>query len=201
MKQCTMESMAQSSDSDDLDRKDMMQLAGGNDTGLNRLMERHGDRILHYLMRILQHEQDALDLAQETFVRVFTHRSRFRSGGKFSTWLFSIATNLARDQMRWRARHPNISFPNADESECPENAGRELGPFERVRNVEEAELVREAVQELPEALRIPLVLAEYERKTQKEIATVTNCSPKAVEMRIYRARKELREKLVKVIKL
>ena len=192
--------MAQSSDSDDLDREDMMQLAGGKETGLERLMERHGNRILHYLMRILQHEQDALDLAQETFVRVFTHRSRFRSDGKFSTWLFSIATNLARDQIRWRARHPDISFPDADESACPENAGKELEPFERVINVEEAELVRKAVQELPEELRIPLVLAEYEGKSHKEIATVMNCSAKAVEMRIYRARKELRGELLKVIK-
>ena len=192
--------MAESSGSDDLDRNDMLQLAGGNETGLDRLMERHGDRILHYLMRILQHEQDALDLLQETFVRVFTHRSRFRSDGKFSTWIFSIATNLARDQMRWRARHPNVSFPDGDESEYRENPAKELEPFEQVRDVEEAALVKKAVQELPEELRIPLVLAEYEGKTHKEIATVMTCSPKAVEMRIYRAKKELRERLVKVIK-
>ena len=95
---------------EELDRLDMAQLAAGQDASLNLLMERHGPKLFHYLIRVLQDEAEASDLAQETFVRVYQHRARFNSGQKFSTWLYAIATNLARDRLRWRARHPQVSL-------------------------------------------------------------------------------------------
>src|SRR5437667_228279 len=80
----------------------------GGDSALSSLMERHAEKLFHYLVRQLGNEQDAEDLGQESFVRVFQHRARFDPAQKFTTWLYTIATNLSRDRLRYRARHPNV---------------------------------------------------------------------------------------------
>ncbi len=92
------------------DRADMVRLAAGHDAALNDLMERHAAPVFRFLCRMLNNEDDANDLAQETFARVFQSPHKFRATEKFSTWLFTIAANLARNQIRWRGRHPNVSL-------------------------------------------------------------------------------------------
>src|SRR5260370_967835 len=67
-----------------------------------------GGKLFHYLIRCLQDEDDAADLAQETFVRVYRQRAKFDLGQKFSTWLYAIATNLVKDRYRYRTRHPQV---------------------------------------------------------------------------------------------
>src|SRR5690349_12063877 len=93
-----------------IDASDMRQLVTGHDAALSSLMERHGERLFHYLIRQLQNKEDAAEVAQEAFVRVYQHRARFDPRQKFSTWLYTIATNLARDRLKWRARHPQVSL-------------------------------------------------------------------------------------------
>src|SRR5580765_5298451 len=95
---------------DEQDRSDMARLATGHDTALDDLMSRHAERLYHYLLRMLQNETEASDLAQEAFVRIYLNRVKFKSTRKFSTWLYTIATNLARDVQRQRVRHPKISL-------------------------------------------------------------------------------------------
>ena len=97
-------------EADAFDRADMQRLAAGQDTALNDLMERHAPAVFHFLCRMLHNEDDANDLAQETFVRVFRARETFRPTEKFSAWLFTIVANLARNHIRWRSRHPNVSL-------------------------------------------------------------------------------------------
>lgn len=184
---------------DDPDRTDMARLVAGHDAALNELMERHAGKLFHYLVRSLQNEEDAADLAQETFVRVFQNRAKFDSGQKFSTWLYAIATNLVKDRYRYRTRHPQVSL-DAENEATGENFRESVPahgptPGESLQGEERAEAVREAVGQLPEELRTPLILSEYEELSHAEIGAVLACSPKAVETRIYRARKQLREKL------
>jgi len=95
---------------DERDAQDMTRLVRGHDAALNDLMGRHGEKLYHYLIRSLQDENDAADLAQETFVRVFQNRSKFNPNQKFTTWLYAIASNLVRDRYRWRSRHPQVSL-------------------------------------------------------------------------------------------
>jgi RNA polymerase sigma-70 factor (ECF subfamily) len=188
---------------DDADRRAMARLAAGEDAGLDELMTRHAERLFHYLIRVLQNETEAADLAEEAFVRVYQNRARFRPANRFATWLYAIATNLARDLQRHRTRHPQVSL----EAENPEtgHSFREMlpetrpNPGEVLDSAERAETVRRAVAALPEELRLPLVLAEYEEKSQAEIAAILACSVKAVEMRIYRARLQLRQSLEKLL--
>jgi RNA polymerase sigma-70 factor (ECF subfamily) len=186
---------------DALDRQDMARLASGHDAALNDLMARHAPRLFGYLLRQLQDEAGAEDMAQETFVRVFQNRHKFDPQHRFSTWLYTIATNLARSHHRWQSRHPQISLEAenqfADGGLKDRLPAAQSNPAESLDAAERADAVREAVAALPEELRAPLVLAEYEDRSQKEIAVILNCTPKAVEMRIYHARQQLRESLAK----
>lgn len=184
---------------DEQDRSDMAQLAAGHDAALDRLMSRHAERLFHYLLRILQNETEASDLAQEAFVRVYQNRGKFSATHKFSTWLYAIATNLARDIRRYRARHPQLSL-DAEQKETGSEFREILpdikpGPVESLDSAERADAVRQAVAALPEEMRTPLVLFTYEDKSHAEIAEILNCSPKAVEMRLYHARNQLRDRL------
>lgn len=187
------------SDPDALDARDMTRLAGGHDAALNDLMDRHAPRLFHYLVRSLQDKSDAADLAQETFVKVYQYRARFNPRQRFSTWLYTIASNLVRSRYRWRTRHPEVSLdsPRPDSGSTPQHWLPHSGstPSQSLESSERVAAVRKAVAALPEELRLPLVLAEYEEKSQAEIAEILDCTVKAVETRIYRARRQLRAAL------
>jgi RNA polymerase sigma-70 factor (ECF subfamily) len=184
---------------DEQDAQNMTRLAGGHDAALNDLMDRHAERLFHFLVRSLQNETDAADLAQETFVKIFQNRAKFDPQQKFSTWLFTIANNLVRDRYRWRSRHQQVSL-NA-ENDQTESAlkdtltAAEPHPDQSLQTEERAGEVRKAVAALPDELKQPLILAVYQDLPQAEIATILNCSVKAVETRIYRARQQLRTAL------
>lgn len=184
---------------DALDRADMERLKAGHDAALNDLMERHATPVFHFLCRSVGNEDDANDLAQETFVRVFKSCRSFRAGEKFSTWLFTIAANLARNHFRWRTRHPNVSL-EAENSETEKSLRSTLPanhplPNEQALAEERAEAVRFAVQALPEDLREAIVLCEWQEHTVAGAAAILETTPKAVESRLYRARALLRERL------
>jgi RNA polymerase sigma-70 factor, ECF subfamily len=162
-------------------------------------MERHAAPVFHFLCRMVGNEDDANDLAQETFARVFRARASFRLNEKFSTWLYTIAANLARNHFRWRARHPNISLETAadDPEQSLENVlpAKDAAPSEQIVVAERAVAVRAEVARLPEDLREALVLCEWEERSVAETALILETTPKAVESRLYRARKQLRARL------
>lgn len=177
----------------------MAKLRAGQDAALNDLMARHATPVFHFLCRLTGNEADANDLAQETFVRVFKSCRSFRAGEKFSTWLFTIAANLARNHFRWRSRHPNLSL-DAEDAETKQTLGSLLPadsptPKESALASERAAAVRHAVQKLPDDLRAALVLCEWEERSVAEAAIILQATPKAVESRLYRARQILRERL------
>jgi RNA polymerase sigma-70 factor, ECF subfamily len=186
-------------ETDALDGADMSRLADGHDAALNALMERHGAPLFRFLCRMVGDEEDANDLAQEAFVRAYRHRADFQKEKRFSTWLYTIAANLARNHLRWRARHPHRSLDAASDpdgealkehlADAAPNPGDSLQAAERVKTI------RDALVALPEDLRTPLLLSEYEGFSQAEIGEILHCSAKAVEMRIYRARQQLRQRL------
>lgn len=186
-------------ETDAQDRADMERLAAGHDAALNDLMERHATPVFRFLCRMLGNEEDANDLAQEAFVRVYRARDKFRASGQFSTWLFTIAANLARNQIRWRTRHPNVSL-DAEAGDAEEPLASVLPapggtPNDHTLASERAAAVRKAVGELPEDLRQAIVLCEWEEKSVAETAAILEATPKAIESRLYRARQILRGQL------
>lgn len=191
------------SDLERQDSLDMARLAGGHYRSLNDLMGRHGEKLFRYLVRSLQSEADAADLAQETFVRVYQNRKKYDDGKKFTVWLYAIASNLVRDCFRRRSRHPQVSL-DAENSITGDAFGELLTednplPSETVQARERNAAVRRAVAALPIQLRLPLILAEYEEMSQAEIGKVLCCSAKAVETRIHRARQRLRVSLCQLL--
>lgn len=186
-----------SDDTPDPDVEAMLRLREGDDLALNEIMDRWTVRVASYLTRYLGNEMDALDLAQETFVGVYRARLNYRPKAKFSTWLFGIATNLARQRLRWRRRHPEVALelgPELNREEHPLLVN-ERTPEQDALQAERALAVREAVLALPDDLREAVTLFEYEDMSHAEIAEISHCSPKAIEMRLFRARKQLRESL------
>lgn len=176
---------------DALDREAMERLAAGEDLALNGIMERWKNRLVAYLYRFTGNEAAALDLAQETFVRLYQGRLKFREGSPFPGWIFGIAANLARNHLRWRQRHPTLPMEEAEEG-APVSEG---DPSLSAEASEREKAVREAIAALPPDLREALVLAEYEHLSHAEIATIAGCSAKAVERRVSRAREILRKGL------
>jgi RNA polymerase sigma-70 factor, ECF subfamily len=186
-------------EADARDQADMERLATGHDAALNDLMERHATPIFHFLCRMVGNEDDANDLAQETFVRIFKSCDSFRRGERFSTWAFAIAANLARNHFRWRSRHPNISL-EAKAGESEKTLGSSLPandppPNEQMLVAERVAAIREAVGKLPQDLCEAIILCEWEERSVSEAATILAATPKAVESRLYRARQILREQL------
>lgn len=176
----------------------MLRLQRGDDLALNALMDRWQRPLVAFIQRYVGNEQDALDLAQETFVRIYETRSRYKPSAKFSTFLFTIASNLSRNLARWRDRHPAVSLNAATdgrdalETTLPVQAD---SPADSAERHDLASAVREHIQTLPHELKTAVLLFEFHEMSHQEIALALGCSPKAVETRLYRARKILRESL------
>ncbi len=179
---------------DELDAELMRTLAEGDDLALNCLMDAWSQPLISYLMRLTGNHATACDLAQESFVRVHRHRLEYRTSQKFSTWLFAVATNLARNHARWRSRHPEALTEPEKLRELPV-AGSRDSPDERAAANERLAALQKAIGELPHDLREVLILSTWHGLSHAEIARVQDTTEKAVEVRLYRARKLLREML------
>jgi RNA polymerase sigma factor (sigma-70 family) len=186
-----------STDAEDV--QTMLRLKGGDDCALNDLMSRWQKPVTAFILRYTSHEQDALDLAQETFLRVFESRERYEPRSKFSTWLYTIAANLCHNRARWRERHPTVSLHDSGEDDDPglESSVPAPGdtPADSAERHDIASAVREHIQELPHGMRTVVLLFEYQDLGYEEIGATLGCTAKAVETRLYRARKILRELL------
>lgn len=165
-------------------------LRDGDDTALDALMLRWQIPLRAFLYRHVQNEADALDLAQDTFVRIYRHRAAYREGARFSTWMFQIALNLCRDHARRRTRRPLVALDTA-----PGQTDSQPAPDATVLADERIAAVRAALAALPEKLRAPLLLSTYENLPHLEIAAILRASPKAVETRLARARLKLAARL------
>lgn len=176
----------------------MRRVQTGDEAALGFLMQRWEVGLKAVIARVVLNAAEAEELAQETFVRVWQQRAKFRSGAEFRPWVFSIALNLARNRLRWWRRRPAVSLdewmaPGGDATPrgvLADPAGRSAP--ETLERDERAAAVRDAIAALPLELREAIVLFEYEQMSHAEIAAVVGATPKAVETRIYRAREKLR---------
>ena len=132
----------------DMDADAMTRLAGGEDLVLNDLMRRWQDRVAAFLLRMTGNHATACDLAQETFVRLYQSRGRYKPTSSFASYLFSIAANLARNHHRWCMRHPTESL-EVLEQDGGEPASKSDSPDEALTRNETAQAVQRAVRKLP----------------------------------------------------
>jgi RNA polymerase sigma-70 factor, ECF subfamily len=178
----------------------MLRLKNGEDRILNELMARWQQPLVAFIYRYIGRETEALDLAQETFVRVYATRRRYTVRGKFSTWLFTIAANLCRNHLRWRQRRgepASETWDTEDAKPAESLQSLEDSPDQAAMRSESISLIRVAIDKLPHDLKTVILLYEYQSLSYAEISSVLGCSVKAVEMKLYRAKHLLRERLMR----
>lgn len=175
----------------------MRRLADGEDLALNELMSRWRERVAAFLLRMVGDHATAMDLTQETFVRLYTSRHKYKPVAAFSTYLFHIAANLARSQARWKKRHPTVPMEDEQGNLVHEAVDGQLPPDEAAALHEKSAMVNRAISALPFELREALLLFTVEEMSQADIAKTLGCTAKAVEVRVYRARQSLREALAR----
>jgi len=188
---------------DDPDLTLVQALMLGEDQALDALMNRHRKGLFRFVLRNVHNEADALELATETFVRVYFNIKKFRPAGKFATWLYQIALNLCRDHLKSRAhRHSlqTVSFdaPTQEVGVASLHLATECGPDQKVEQLEELDALEKSIMELPGELKGAFILVALEDRRQAEAAELLGISLKAVESRVHRARKLLLEKMSKM---
>ena len=171
---------------------------GGDGRSFDALVERYQTRLLNFVYRIVGDRERAEDLVQEVFIRVHRHIGRFDQSKKFSTWIYTIASNLAKNELRNRARNPLVLFTSLTQGW--EDEGRALDfedlttqPDDLFRKRHVRELVEESVSKLPEHHREVFVLRELEGRSYEEIAEITKCNIGTVKSRLNRARSSFAE--------
>ena len=165
----------------------------GDARAFSELVSRYDQRLLNFVYRTIGDRERAQDLVQETFVRVYRHLQRFDQDKKFSTWIYTIASNLAKNELRNRSRNPLILFQTIKKSWDSDHRPLEwedtqYKPDDLFRKRHLRQKVEEAVKQLPEHHRIVFVLREMEGKTYEEIADITGCNLGTVKSRLNRAR-------------
>jgi len=182
----------------DPDAELMLRLKNGEDLMLNELMTRWQQPLVAFIYRYIGHQSDALDLAQETFVRVYQARSRYTARAKFASWLFAIAANLCCNYVRRCKRGGGTAIESLDANSTDVSeriVTSDDSPDQAVIKSELISSIKEALTKLPHDLKTVILLYEYEELSYEEISSALGCSIKAVEMKLYRARKLLRELL------
>ena len=165
----------------------------GESRAFGELVRRYDNRLLNFVFRTVGDRERAEDLVQETFVRVYRHLHRFDQTKKFSTWIYTIAGNLAKNELRNRSRNPLVLFQAIKQNWEADHRPLEwedttYKPDDLFRKRHLREQVEKAVAELPEHHRVVFVLRELEGKTYEDIADITGCNLGTVKSRLNRAR-------------
>jgi RNA polymerase sigma-70 factor, ECF subfamily len=166
----------------------MGELGRGDERGLAEIMRRYQWPLVRYLARIVNDAERARDLAQETFFKIFRHRSAYRTSARFATWLFHIARNVARDELRARRRRINTAGAG-DSTEWDEASGEE----EVSHQVEMREVVVRALEQLSARDRALIMLRDVDGLSYEEVARKVRLPVGTVKSGLNRARRRFRE--------
>jgi RNA polymerase sigma-70 factor (ECF subfamily) len=163
------------------------------------LVRRYQVRVVSHVTRMIGNRDDALDLTQEIFLKVFQALERFNPAYKFSTWLFRIAGNAAIDHLR--KRRPRTVPLEASDTEggvgpfLPEQRSTSLDPYGELRNVERGKAITRAIEDLPADFRELIALRHFAGLSYEEIAEAKNMPLGTVKNKLFRARAVLKERL------
>jgi RNA polymerase sigma-70 factor (ECF subfamily) len=172
----------------------------GDEAAFAEIVGRYRNPITNYLFRFLNDYEEAVDLAQETFVRVYFAIERYHTEYAFSTYIYRIATNLAISEIRRRKRRSVLSLTGLFQAEGDETT--EFQPpdtrilqDESMVDDERSAVIAKAIATLPPKYRVPIVLRDIEGKSYEEIASILELGLGTTKSRISRARGLLKEKL------
>jgi RNA polymerase sigma-70 factor (ECF subfamily) len=175
----------------------------GNDGAFTRLVTRYKDSLTNYLNMMVGDYETAVDLSQETFLRVYRNIGRYSNLYQFSTWIYRIATNLAIDEMRYRKRRGQVFYRNIWRTRPPadkalpefEIADARRSPRDEMLRKESSRVLGDAIRSLPEKYRTAFIMKEVQGLPYESIARILGCSSGTVKSRLHRARDLLQRKL------
>ncbi len=170
------------------------QLQAGTVEAFNILVDRYSERLMHYLYGFLGDTKRCEDLLQETFLRVYRNRHSYQRIAKFSTWLYTIAGNLARSEYRKRKRRRmySIQSVNRDNEEYERTIpDASLLPDRHTESTLQHKYIQEALDQIPPRFREVIVLRDVQQLSYTEIAMITGLPMGTVKSRIHRGRTKL----------
>jgi RNA polymerase sigma-70 factor, ECF subfamily len=174
----------------------LAEVGAGNVDAYGKIVGRYNGRLYNFIYRFVGDRETAEDIVQETFLRAFRKRKEYRAIANFSTWLFTIAGNLAKSELRRRKRWRMFSIERDEETDT----GMEL-PDESARpdKVAESSLadvqIQQAIASLPENYKQVILLRDVEGMSYQEISEIVDCPVGTVKSRVNRARLKLQQKL------
>jgi RNA polymerase sigma-70 factor (ECF subfamily) len=180
------------------DEKLMEVVVAGDAAAFEVLVQRHKGRLYSYLLRLLRDPTEAEEVAQEAFVRAYVHADKYRNIAKFSTWLYTIATNLVRNRIRKTKSAPRLLSLQSgrgddDEDEPIDLPDRADLPDRTLEKSELHALVAQGIEKIPSRYREAFVLREVNHMSYEEIAAITGLKLGTVRSRINRGRGHFRE--------
>jgi RNA polymerase sigma-70 factor (ECF subfamily) len=184
----------------------MLRVKLGDAAAFETLVEKYKQPVLNLLFRTLRDATEAEDLAQNVFVQVYKFADRYRVEARFSTWLFTIARNLALNELRRRSRHPaeslDATVDTGTETAAPRQFEDKRHPTapERLMQDELVEKIEEALADLPENQRTAILLFKEKEMSYDEIAKILGCSLSATKSLIHRGRETLKQRLKPYLK-
>ena len=174
----------------------------GDEAAFAEIIDRYRNPITNYLYRFLNDYEEAVDLAQETFVRIYFAIDRYHTSFAFSTYIYRIASNLAISELRRRKRRRVLSLTgllqgnNGDEEATDfQPADERKLPDAGLVDDEQSRVIGRAISALPEKYRLPLILRDIEGKSYEDVAAILELGLGTTKSRISRARGLLKEKL------
>ena len=178
----------------------------GDLSAFHELFNKHKRNVINLSYRFVQNKEAAEDIAQDVFIKIYEKKLHFNPNAKFSTWLYKVTVNASID----RTRKKSFFDHSLDKTETDqEGEGQTLletlsdssavSPADAVASEEIKNLVRMEIQKLPEKLKTPILLYQFESLPYEEIARILGVTPKAVERKIYHAKEILRRKLSKYL--
>jgi len=186
----------------DPDVRLMLQVRDGDALAYEDLVRRYQNRLMSLLTHLVGHRDLAEDLTQEVFLRVYRARERYVPGAKFSTWLYTIANNVASNALRTLARRKEVNLTaraNESASHSLESAAVAASGTMPTRQLDKAELcaaVQQAIDGLNERQRMAILLAKFEDLSYADISEIMEMSPQAIKSLLSRARCNIRDALM-----
>jgi RNA polymerase sigma-70 factor (ECF subfamily) len=194
------ESSAQHYQLQDPDVRLMLQVRDDNAAAFDELMLRYQNRLVTVLDHLVGRRDQAEDLAQEVFLRVYRARKRYVAGAKFSTWLYTIANHVAANALRSRSRRPEVNLTGKATESGGSNVLDKLAvaasgamPARQMDKAELRDVVRAALSGLSERQRMAVLLNKFEDMSYADIAATMEMSPQAIKSLLSRARVNLKE--------
>lgn len=182
----------------------MLRFCQGDDTAFTQLMDRNLTKVVRIIRRFVSHTQDAEDLAQEVFLRIYNARQRYIASAQFDTWLYHIITNLCINHIRDNKRHHVVPIytQDSDHNIQPLNIQdqNQETPSHIIMRLELCEKVKKALLALPPNQRLAVILSKYEGLSYQQIASAMEISLEAVKSLLNRAKMNLKQLLTKNVK-